>query len=230
MTNIAYHFTGRTLRDGQPIPPIGETLVYDGPLVMSIHPLDALRHAPGPLLHRVQLSGKILTTDKLCAYERTIIASIEATDLLRRFACWCALRVIRYWTASSVVREYLNTECEELREAAWKAAVKAETAAWVAEWAAEEEAWVVTEAEAAVWEAGAMAWAAGAAAWAATWAVGAAVWAAAEAAEAEAWAAARVAWEMGSAEEARVAAEVARVAAKASQREKFAEMVRGAFS
>ena len=30
----AYHFTSATLRDGQPIPAIGETLVFDGPLEM----------------------------------------------------------------------------------------------------------------------------------------------------------------------------------------------------
>ena len=56
----AYHFTGDVLRDGRPIPPVCQTLVHDGPLVLcaqglhaSEHPFDALAYAPGARLHRV---------------------------------------------------------------------------------------------------------------------------------------------------------------------------------
>lgn len=58
---IAFHFTGPALRDGRPIPAIGEWLVHDGPVAIcnsglhaSRHPRDALEYAPGPLLHKVE--------------------------------------------------------------------------------------------------------------------------------------------------------------------------------
>lgn len=159
---IAYHFTGDTLRDGRPIPPIGETLTHDGPLKLcvsglhaSIHPFDALFYAPGPLLHRVRMSGAIVHgDDKLVSSERTILASIDATDLLREFACWCAIDVIHLWDAPDIVTQYLKTRNESLREAAALAAREAalETAvetAVEAAWAAREAAW---EARAAAWD------------------------------------------------------------------------------
>ena len=50
----AYHFVGDELRDGRPVPPVGEWLVHDGPVKMcesglhaSRHPFDALMYAPG---------------------------------------------------------------------------------------------------------------------------------------------------------------------------------------
>jgi len=205
---IAYHFTSNTLRDGRSIPPIGETLVHDGPLVMyrsglhaSIHPLDALRYATGSLLHRVRLSGKIVTCDdKLVASERTIVASIDATDLLQAFARWCALQVIKCWAAPPIVREYLETGREELREAAGAEAWEAQAAASAAAWAAKEEvAWMAAWAEASA------ASAAASAAWEAEEAAGAAAW--------EAMVARMEAWKVE----------------EQAQREKFAEMVRIAF-
>ena len=49
-----YHFTSDQLRDGRPIPPVGEWLIHEGPLEMrcqglhaSAHPFDALTYAPG---------------------------------------------------------------------------------------------------------------------------------------------------------------------------------------
>ena len=71
---------------------------------------------------------------------------------IRRFACDCALDVIHLWNAPPIVKRYLKTGNEKLRDAAWDAAW---AAAGAAAWAA----------------AGAAAWAAaGAAAWAAAWA------------------------------------------------------------
>jgi len=163
-----YHFTGVTLGDGRPIPPIGEWLEYDGEIVpcraglhASEHPFEALQYAPGPLLHRVELDGDIVAhgdpVDKHVGQRRKIMATIDATDLLREFARWCALQVIHLWDAPDVVREYLETDNEANRAAA-------RDAAWNAAWAAAGDA----AREAARDAAGDAAWAAARdAAWAA---------------------------------------------------------------
>jgi hypothetical protein len=177
----AYHFTGSHLRDGRPVPAIGETLVHDGPIIWcesglyaSRDAFDALRYAPGAMLHRV-LCEEIERDDKtkLVCRRRTIVASIDATDLLRSFARSCALDVIDLWNAPDVVRQYLETGDESLRAAArdardaWAAwdARDARAAAWTAAVAAAvaaaEDAWTAARdaARNAVW----------AAVWAAAW-------------------------------------------------------------
>ena len=202
----AYHFVGKTLRDGRPVPPDGEWLVHDGPLRMcqsglhaSIHPFDALTYAPGVTICKVALAGEIIYgEDKAVASQRMIIARFDATDLLRKFARDCALDVIHLWAAPDVVRKYLETGDEALRAAA-------RAAAWAAAWAADRDA----------------AWAAaGDAARAAAWAAaGAAAWDAAEAAEA-----ARAAWAAAGA-----AARAAWAAAGAKQRQHFNSLIEEAF-
>jgi hypothetical protein len=185
-----YHFTGCTLRDGRPIPAIGQWLEYDGPVVpcmsglhMSEHPMDALKYAPGSMLHLVELEGDLRAhgepSDKWAGRRRRILATVDAEPLLRQFARLCALRVIHLWPAPDIVRRYLETGDESLREAARQAAWEA---AWGAAW---EAAWGA--ARQAAWEA---AWgAAWEAAWEAAW--GAARQAAMDAAQAAAWAAQR---------------------------------------
>jgi hypothetical protein len=164
MSNFnAYHFTSSHLRDGRPVPAIGETLVHDGPIIWcesglyaSRDAFDALRYAPGARLHRV-LCEEIERddTDKLVCRRRTITASIDATDLLRAFARSCALDVIDLWNAPDVVRRYLETGDESLRDAAWAAAwdaaqYAAADAAWAAAadaaWAAADAAWAAADA------------------------------------------------------------------------------------
>jgi hypothetical protein len=77
--------------------------------------------------------------------------------LLKQFARWCALQVIHLWNVPPVVREYLETGNDSLREEAYGAAAGA--AAGAAYWAADEAAaWAADEATAR------------AAYWAATWA------------------------------------------------------------
>jgi len=131
---IGYHFTGDKLRNGEPIPPIGEWIEYKGRIVpcksglhMSEHPFDALHSAPGCLLHQVELEGDIVPhgdpVNDHVGRRRKIIATIDATDLLRAFARWCALQVIDLWNAPAIVREYLETGDETKRDAA-------RTAAW----------------------------------------------------------------------------------------------------
>ena len=116
----------------------------------SIDAFDALEYAPGELLHRVEMGGTIIKgNDKLVASKRKIVATIDATELLRSFARQCGLDVIHLWDAPPVVIEYLKTGNEKLKDAAWAAA-----------WAA---------ARAAAWAAARDADAAWAAAWAAAW-------------------------------------------------------------
>lgn len=141
-----YHFTSDTLRDGQPIPKVGEWLVHDGDVIpcklglhASEHPFDALTWAPGNLLHKVELRGDLQSqgdpVDKWVGRERRIIASADAEKMLRKFACDCALSVVHLWNPPQIVLDYLKTQDESKRAAAWDAA-------WAAEWdAARDAAW-----------------------------------------------------------------------------------------
>lgn len=151
-----YHFTADTLRDGRPVPPAGKWLRHEGELIpceaglhASEHPFDALQYAPGSLLHKVELSGDIIThgnpVDKVCAAERKILATVNAEDLCRNFARRVALDVIDKWDAPKVVRDYLTTGDETLRYAAWCAA---RYAAWTSAWTSACDA-----ARAAAWDA-----------------------------------------------------------------------------
>ena len=148
---IFYHFTGATLRNGEPIPRKGRWLKHDGqviPCESGLHasptPFDALQYAPGEMLHQVQLRGTIIPhgdpVDKFAASERKIVATIECTPILRLFARRVALDVIHLWDAPQIVREYLETGDESkraaARDAAWAAAWDA---AWNAAWAAKQQ-------------------------------------------------------------------------------------------
>ena len=126
---IAYHFTANTLRDGSPIPPIGTWLEHEGEiepclsgLHASKHPFDALTYAPGATLHRVELVDDVkphgVPVDKHVGRRRKILATVDATDLLRKFARWCAAQVIDLWDAPEIVRTYIETGDESLRTAA----------------------------------------------------------------------------------------------------------------
>ena len=156
---IAYHFTGDTLRNGEPIPAIGKVLRHKGPIIpcesglhASTHPLGALQYAPGPILHLVELVSGYITdpetgektwceiashgdpVDKWVGPCRTILASIDATELLWYSARQFALSVAHLWDAPDVVLEYLFTGDPSLKNAA-RAAWDARDAAWAA-WAA----------------------------------------------------------------------------------------------
>lgn len=130
MSDMAWHWVGGTLRNGSPVPEDGETLVHDGPVTMcrsGLHAsrriIDALKFAPGGTVCRVEVAGIVEEQDdKLVCRERTILWRVDAEDLLRDFARRCALDVIDLWDAPEVVREYLETGDESLREGAWYAA------------------------------------------------------------------------------------------------------------
>jgi hypothetical protein len=133
-TGYAWHFVGATLRDGRPVPADGETLVHTGTLELcasglhaSVDPFDALRFAPGETLCLVRIGGEVLHDhDKLVCSERTIVARMDATDMLRYSARMQAASVAHLWDAPDVVLDYLMTGDEVLRaaarDAAWAAA------------------------------------------------------------------------------------------------------------
>jgi hypothetical protein len=80
------------------------------------------------MLHRVSYGGRVAEQDdKGVSSERTILASIDATQLLRRFAADQALSVAHLWAMPETVREYLTTLDESTRAAAAEAA-------WAAAW------------------------------------------------------------------------------------------------
>jgi hypothetical protein len=182
---MAWHFTGPTLRDGRPIPAVGEWLIHAGPVVMcesglhaSRKALHALDYAPGLICHRVECEDVVAEdSTKLVCRRRRIVGTVDgpvAEQILRRFARQCALSVIDKWDAPDIVRRYLVTGDESIRAAA-AARAAARGAAWEAAWdAAWEAAW--DAARGAAWEAAssAAAWdAAWEAAWDAAWAVAA---------------------------------------------------------
>ncbi len=128
----AWHFTnGNKLWDGSPLPAIGETLRHTGELIVGqsgLHAskrlIDALDHARGNLLHRVELSGAEAQgyDDKLVARERTILWSVDAEPILRDFARRCALDVAHLWDAPGIVVQYLKTGDWRIQAAARDAA------------------------------------------------------------------------------------------------------------
>jgi hypothetical protein len=175
----AYHFTnGYKLRDGTPLPPPGNTLVFEGSVEIcrsgyhaSRTPWQALKYARGSVLSQV-FCDDIVTeqkNDKLVCRRRTIIKTLDIEDLLFEFARKQALSVVSLWSCPSVVKQYLETGDKALRSAArsaaWSAARNAErnaernaarSAAWSAAWSAARNAersaaW--SAAESAAWSA-----------------------------------------------------------------------------
>jgi hypothetical protein len=136
----AYHFVGKTLRDGRPIPPNGVWLEEQLPLKMCKHGLhaskhvaDAIGYAPDVTLCLVELDGEIIEgADKVVAPRRRILARFDATELLWEDARASALSVMHLWNAPDVVRRYLVSGDEALREEARAAAAAAAYAATAA--------------------------------------------------------------------------------------------------
>jgi len=191
-TATGWYFSeeSRLLRygDARPIA-LGVTHEVDAPIELcerglhaSVRAIDALEYAPGPIVWRVELSGEIKAGhDKCVATRRTYIAGgVDASVVMRAFARRCALDVAHMWDMPDVVREYLTTGDESIRDAAraaardaaWDAARAAASAA--ARAAARDAAWDAARDAAwdAAWDAARdAAWdAARAAAWAAAWA------------------------------------------------------------
>ena len=143
----AWHFTGNKLRDGRPLPADGEWLVHEGEIEIcrtglhaSRRVIDALQYAPGSTICRVTCCDIVTEhqNDKLVCRERRIDWRIEnADEVLRAFARKSALSVIHLWDAPAIVRQYLETGDESIRDAARAAA---RDAAWDAARAAARDA------------------------------------------------------------------------------------------
>ncbi len=125
---IAYWFTkADTLSHGDGRPIIvgkyhdlrGESIrLCEYALHASQHPADALEYARGNILYQVACSGTVIEAhNKLGCSRRKYLARIDATAFLWQFARECALSVIDKWDAPAIVREYLETGRDELREA-----------------------------------------------------------------------------------------------------------------
>ena len=164
----AYHFVGAALRDGRAIPPDGEWLTHDGPVIMcwsglhaSRDPFDALTYAPGETLCIVECEDVVREdVDKLVCRRRRIIKRAGATTMLREFARAQALDVAHLWDCPPVVRQYLETGDESLMAAA--RAARAASAAWVARTAARAESAASAASAARAARAARAAWAASA--------------------------------------------------------------------
>ena len=213
--NLAWHFVGDTLRDGSPIPPDGEWLIYSGQckicesgLHASRNPFDALRYAPGAVLCLVEIADIVdEQDDKLLCRKRRIVARMDATELCSYFARMQAISCLDNLgeDPAQIILEWLFTGDEASRSAAASEARAAWSAARSAEWSA----W--SAARSAESAARAAAWSASSAARSEAWsAARSAAW---SAARSEAWSAARAAWSE------------ARAAAESASRDEFTQFV-----
>ena len=98
--------------------------------------IDALEYAPGPICCRVELSGRIVRgADKCAATRRTVIAMVDATQVLGEWSCDVAEVALtrerdagrepdpRSWAALEVKRRWLRGEASDIElDAAWAAA------------------------------------------------------------------------------------------------------------
>jgi len=100
-----------------------EPIICESGLHGSKRIIDALEYAPEAFVWRVELAGDMAhSEDKTSATERKYLWGYDATNVLRKFARLCALDVIHLWDAPQIVKEYLTTGDEKIRDAAWAAA------------------------------------------------------------------------------------------------------------
>jgi len=79
--------------------------------------LHALGYFPSNIICKVELSGDIVRgDDKAVARERKVLAMIDGGEILRKFACMCALDVIDQWDAPEIAVRYLRTLDGSLKE------------------------------------------------------------------------------------------------------------------
>jgi hypothetical protein len=130
---------GRVAKLGETHKAKGDLELCQNGMHASERLIDALAYAPGPVLYKVKLGGKIVRgDDKLCARSRTYVSGgVDITPQLRQFARMAALEVAHLWDIPPVVRQYLETGDESLREAAAAAAAAAaaDAAAYAAAYA-----------------------------------------------------------------------------------------------
>lgn len=105
---------GREPKDGQKISAKGKLEIARNGLHASEDIMDAIDYSGGPILCRVELHGKrIDTIDKSVGRTRVILWRVDATELMRKFACWSADRAVRVH-AVEALRATRNRLCTEL--------------------------------------------------------------------------------------------------------------------
>ena len=146
---LAWHFlSSKWTAHGDFKVEVGKTYKHEGDvepctsgLHASVKALDANSFRKGPVVTRVECSGTVIHHEaKLVCSERKALWGYDATEELRAFARWAALKVAHLWPKKNpmppVVREYLETGNEALRGEAYRAAYVAANAAAYAAYAA----------------------------------------------------------------------------------------------
>jgi len=165
--NLAWHFVATkdgkpVLRDGRPLPAVGEWLVEPPPIRICEKGLHASRNALDAINYRPAWSGLIAclvevddiaeeTSDKMACSRRRIIGQVACDDILRLFAREAALSVLHLWRGKVpvVVKKYLETGEETIRANAYAAANAAVHATGAAAYAAAYAAYAANAANAA---------------------------------------------------------------------------------
>lgn len=101
-------------------------VLYVSGLNGSRHVFDALQYAGSNICWRVEITGNVQVGDvEIYGERRTYLQRVDLTDVLRVFACQCALDVAHLWDAPDHVVSYLEdplNATEKQRAAAWSAA------------------------------------------------------------------------------------------------------------
>jgi len=123
------HGDGRLIRPGTTVTVPGPPVLCARGLHASRRVMNALQLAPGPVICRVVVSGKIVKEDGIFVGTRRYVEwMLDATWLLHEFACWCAERALRRaniknevlwaaiaakraWLADEITDEQLETAC-----------------------------------------------------------------------------------------------------------------------
>jgi len=109
---------GREIIEGETLTIEGNPKICKHGLHASKNILDALRNAPGPIICRVEVGGKIVEDedeDKLVGKSRKCLWWIDGDKLLHEFACKCAERILKkqniktpeLWNGIDVKRKWL---------------------------------------------------------------------------------------------------------------------------
>jgi hypothetical protein len=144
----AYKFLKDDCKSGKGNEPAwkeGETRTLDGEIEMCVKGyhaspswLDALVYTPGSMACIVDLVNPVKDGDKWVSNTCTIVKMVDATKILRIFACDCAERALkranvtdaRSWNAIKISRLYNNGQATKDELATARAA------AWATAWAA----------------------------------------------------------------------------------------------
>lgn len=153
----AWHFSAsEKLHDGRAIPSAGEWITYHGSLVLCNYglracrePFDALQYASSDqFLHMFECAGDVVEgADILVCSRLRVVASMDATKMLRYYSRMQALSVVHLWDAPQIVLDYLRTGDEYIRVAS-RAASSAEACVHATTYAAAQAALAATYAAA----------------------------------------------------------------------------------